>query len=150
MKEKSNDIKKIITPQNNEDIYLLVDKKVDFFKDVIQKTIINVQKNKLLDIIGINDVNNCIEKTTEINKKILEINNLKKTNDTDKVINFLQVINNDLSSLFKNYGTNSLDDFLLICLGNNSKIFKNNDEFERLELLKKYFHPTSYKIITKK
>lgn len=32
-----------------------VEKKIDFFKDVIQKTIIHVKKNKNIDILGISD-----------------------------------------------------------------------------------------------
>ena len=51
----------------------LVEKKIYFFKDVIQKTIIHVQKNKFLDILGISDVNNCIEKSCELSKKIFEL-----------------------------------------------------------------------------
>ena len=37
-----------------------VKKKIDFFKDVIQKTIIHVQKNKFFDILGISDVCSCV------------------------------------------------------------------------------------------
>ena len=51
-------------------ISLLVDKKLDFFKDIIQKTVLHVYKNKLLNILGINDVNNCIETLDNISKKI--------------------------------------------------------------------------------
>ena len=39
----------------------------------VQKTIIHVQKNKFLDILGISDVNNCIEKSCELSKKIFEL-----------------------------------------------------------------------------
>ena len=48
----------------------LVDKKVDFFKDVIQKTILHVQKQKTLDILGVSDVSICIDKLVDLNKKI--------------------------------------------------------------------------------
>ena len=34
------------------DVLPLVEKKIEFFKDVIQKTIIRIQKNKILDILG--------------------------------------------------------------------------------------------------
>ena len=42
------------------EIIVLIEKKMLFFQDVIQKTILHVQKNKMLDIIGLTDVNNCI------------------------------------------------------------------------------------------
>jgi ATP-dependent Lon protease len=63
------------------------------------------------------------------------------------VIN-LQSINNDLSSILKSYGTENLEDMLLICFGNTS-VVKNDTEISKFELLKKYFHPTGYKLINK-
>ena len=133
----------------SNEILSLVEKKIDFFKDVIQKTIIHVQENKNLDILGISDISTCIEKLDEISKKLEEIENMKK-NVTDNIINNLQLINNELSSLLKIYGTKNLEDLLLICFGNNNKITDDELEKSKFELLKKYFHPTSYKVITKK
>ena len=65
--------------KTNSDVLLLVQKKIEFYKDVIQKTIIHVQKNKILDILGISDVNTCIERLGYISNKINEIFN-DKTN----------------------------------------------------------------------
>ena len=86
---------------------------------------------------------------TSLMKKIEELTTLKIT-VTDNIINNLQIINNDLSSLLKNYGTESLEDLLLICFGNNNKITTNENEYHKFELLKKYFHPTSYKLLGSK
>ena len=97
----------IITQKKvSNDIILLISKKILFFEDVIQKTILHVQKNKMLDIIGISEVNNCIHLLFELSKSIKEINiaSLEKEN-TDNAINILQNINNELSSIFKIYGT---------------------------------------------
>ena len=135
--------------KSGNDVLPLVEKKIDFFKDVIQKTIIHVQKNKILDNLGISDVNSCMEKLGDISKKIEEITT-SKIITTDNIINSLQLVNNELSSLMKNYGTDSLEDLLLICFGNNNKITTDETEFLKFELLKKYFHPTSYKVISKK
>ena len=107
----------------NDEVIMLVEKKLNFFKDVIQKTILYVQKNKTLDILGVSDVIACIDKLTEITKQIqdlFEINNTKT--NTEILINNLQIINNELSSLFKTFGTENLEDLLLICFGNNNKI----------------------------
>ena len=144
MSDKSTALKKETIPT---DITLLVAKKVCFFKDVIQKTIIHVQKNKIMDILGIGDVGTCIDRLGDLNKKIHDVANNK--NNTDNIINSLQVINNELSGLLKNYGTDSLEDLLLICFGNNNKLTSSDEEYDKLELLKKYFHPTSYKVITR-
>ena len=149
MGEKIANVKKEINNTTNSEIVLLVEKKIDFFKDVIQKTIIHIQKNKFLDILGISDVSMCIERLGDISKKITELSENKKTNQ-EGLINGLQIINNELSGLLKNYGTYSLEDLILICLGNNNKIVSNETENEKLELIKKYFHPTSYKIVCKK
>lgn len=149
MTEKNTNIKKEINIKNNVDMISLVEKKIDFFKDVIQKTIIHVQKNKFLDILGISDVNNCIEKSCELSKKIFEIQEMKN-NNSEGLINSLQFINNELSTLLKNYGTESLEDLLLICFGNNNKIISDETEIQKFELLKKYFHPTSYKVLNRK
>ena len=141
----------IITQKKvSNDIILLISKKILFFEDVIQKTILHVQKNKMLDIIGISEVNNCIHLLFELSKSIKEINiaSLEKEN-TDNAINILQNINNELSSLFKIYGTELFEDLLWICFGNNSiNAYATTDlEKQKFELIKKYFHPTSYKIL---
>jgi ATP-dependent Lon protease len=149
MSDKNSGPKKEINQKSNNDVLPLVERKIDFFKDLIQKTILHVQKNKILDILGISDVTTCIEKLGELSKKIEELTNLKIT-ATDNIINNLQTINNELSSLLKNYGTESLEDLLLICFGNNTKITTDENEYYKFDLLKKYFHPTSYKVISKK
>ena len=141
--------KKELNQKQSNDVTPLVERKIEFFKDVIQKTIIHVQKNKILDILGISDVSTCIEKLGELSKKIEEMTGLK-ISATDSIINSLQIINNELSSLLKSYGTQELEDLLLVCFGNNNKITTNDNEFYKFELLKKYFHPTSYKVIAKK
>jgi hypothetical protein len=127
----------------------LVDKKVDFFKDVIQKTILHVQKQKTLDILGVSDVSICIDKLIDLNKKINDKFKDHSNANTDIVINNLQSVNNDFSSLIKNYGTDNLEDLLIICFGNTVKITTNETETLKFDILKKYFHPTGYKIVTK-
>ena len=149
MSDKMSAHKKENNQKTTNDVLPLVEKKIEFFKDVIQKTIIHVQKNKILDILGISDVSTCIEKLGELSKKIEEMINLKIVS-TDSIINSLQLINNELSSLLKNYGTENLEDLLLICFGNNNKITTDENEYYKFELLKKYFHPTSYKVTPKK
>lgn len=143
---EKNNFKKITYNKNNSDVTHLVEKKIDFFNDVIQKTIIHIHKNKIFDILGISEVTSCIECLGEISKKI---KNISEINNTEKLISNLQIINNELSSLFKNYGTYNLEDLLLICFGNNNKNVYDNEN-DKFELLKKYFHPTSYKVVNKK
>jgi len=149
MNKKNMGGKKEIIINTNSDMITLIEKKLDIYKDIIQKTIIHVQKNKCLDILGINDLNNCIEKSSELSNKIFELEKMNKIK-SDNLVNSLQIINNELSSLLKNYGTDSLDDLLLICFGSNHKIITNEKEEQKFLLLKKYFHPISYKVVNKK
>jgi hypothetical protein len=147
MSEKCGSEKKNIIPKNNADMFMLIEKKIDFFKDVIQKTIIHVQKNKFLDILGISDVSHCVEILGELSKKIEGAFNNKQ--NTEDIINNLQMINNELSSVLKNYGTSNLEDLIHICFG-NTNVFSDNIDNNKYILLKKYFHPTGYKVLNKK
>jgi ATP-dependent Lon protease len=132
-----------------QEVQLIIDKKIQIFRDVIQKTILHVQKSKVLDILGISEVNNCIHSLNTLNDKIINFTNNLNNISTDEVVVNLQNINNDLSGILKNYGTENFEDLLLICFGNNS-VVKNESETVKFDLLKKYFHPTGYKLINYK
>jgi endopeptidase La len=144
---KKNSVKKT-TPE----IISLIEKKLLFFQDVIQKTILHVQKNKILDIIGVSEVNSCINLLIGLSKKLKDIGETNIKTNTDNTINILQSVNNELSGLFKLFGTESFEDLLWICFGNNSVNSYAISDMDRhkFELLKKYFHPTSYKILENK
>lgn len=144
--------KKSSMKKPTQDIVVLIEKKLLFFQDVIQKTILHVQKNKILDIISVSELNGCINALYELSNQIKEIGDITAKTNTENVINVLQVVNNELSSLFKLFGTDSFEDLLWICFGNNSvNTYAISDmDKHKFELLKKYFHPTSYKLLGKK
>jgi len=148
MTEKTAPNKKDINGKNVSEMMPQVEKKIDFFKDVIQKTVIHVQKNKFFDILGISDVCSCIERLGELSKKLQELLDSKPSYEV--IVSGLQAVNNELSTLLKNFGTECLDDFLTICFGNNNKVAMDEEESDKYELLRKYFHPTSYKLISGK
>ena len=147
------------TTNQNNDIMKSIENKYLFFYDVIQKTILHVQQNKTLDIIGISEVGNCIDNLNKINDNLKQIKKIFDTNNqnnnqinSDEIINILQQVNNDLSTLFKNFGTQNFEDFLLICLGNNlvNNYISDTLGKDKFILLKKYFHPNGYKILDEK
>ena len=151
MNEKiSNGPNKKKEADDKTDIIGLIEKKISFFNDIIQKTILNVQKNKVMDILGVSDVNACINTLTGLHEKMMNILSNNEVKTTELLINELQNINNELSGLLKIYGTESLDDLLTICFGTNNNIISSTEDHYKFELLKKYFHPTSYKVINKK
>jgi endopeptidase La len=123
--------------------------KLDFFKDVIQKTIISVHKNKKLGIITLSEQIGCVStmKTVGDCLSVLENEIDKKVINKEGIVSKLQQINNDLSYILKKYGTYSIEDLLTICFG-YSKTFINSEEEKHIyELLKKYFHPTNYGLL---
>jgi ATP-dependent Lon protease len=149
MGDKSANLKKDLTQNVTPEIVLLIEKKLLFFQDVIQKTILHVQKNKILNIFVVSEVSSCINTLFELSKKLKDVSDTNIKQNTECVINVLQNINNELSSLFKLFGTDSFEDLLWICFGNNSvNTYAISDmDKHKFELLKKYFHPTSYKIL---
>jgi len=157
---KSNDNLISVSSIENYNKNNIIEKKLSFFKDIIEKTLFHVKKNKILNVLSVSDVNMCVEKLYEINNEITKMNyalNLSSNSntttniDTEILINDLQKINNELSCLIKKYGTSSLDDLLIICFGPNLSLNKSNKSNEclKIDLLKKYFHPISYKILNK-
>jgi ATP-dependent Lon protease len=132
--------------KHKPEILGIIEKKIQSFREITQKTILHVQKNKTFDILGISEVNNCINSLSSLNDKINSFVEKMSNVETEEVITNLQHINNDLSSILKNYGTETLEDLLLICFGNTTA---NDVDIHKYDLLKRYFHPTGYKIINK-
>jgi ATP-dependent Lon protease len=145
-KNTNNNLKLGQTYPQSMDVVTLVEKKIVFFQDIIQRTILHIQRHKMLDILGISDVTNCLNTLQDISKKIKELTD-NNTIHTDILINNLQNINNELSGIFKMYGTDLLEDLLTVCFGNNSLLMSESIDIDKFNLLKKYFHPTSYKVI---
>ena len=131
---------------DSEDI-IKINKKITFFNNIIQQTILHVKKNKTLNILKEIDVDNCILMLINLNKKINELNNSILIHfNKDTIISQLQIINNEMSGILKLYGTDSFENLLLVCFGNN-KYINTEENNLKYELLKKYFHPTSYKVL---
>ena len=86
--------KKLKKPEKTTDVMHLVNKKVEFFKDVIQKTVLHIQRNKSLNILAVSDVTSCIERLGILSKQIKDASETTNPNSTpDEVINYLQIVN---------------------------------------------------------
>jgi ATP-dependent Lon protease len=143
MKPRSKQVK----PSNSSsEVDTLVSKKITYFQDVIQRTIAYVQQNKWLNIISVGDYNACINNITALSK---HMNNPDLHGDN--AINILQLINNELSTIFKSFGTSTLDDLLFICFGSSNigDYASSPQDIQKFDLLKRFFHPTGYKIQNK-
>ena len=87
---------------NNEnkmgDFEHLINKKIEFFKDIIQKTLLYVQKNKTFDILGISDVVMCLDKLTDLNNKMNEMNQMNQMGQMGLMNHMNQMNNNNINT----------------------------------------------------
>ena len=126
--------------------------KVLSLQTIIKKTILSTQKYKLYDIFGANELNVCINTLESIFLQLQNMyNNLKisSASDENSYINKLQDIASELSSLFRTFGTEHIDDLLSVCYGNDfiKKYLLLPDIIERFEVMKQHIHPIGYKIL---
>ena len=134
-----------------KDVLKFIKTKTTSFQEIIKKTILAVNKYKVLDILGANDINVCVKSLETLFSQLEEINNElqhKKKIDNDAIITKLQEINNDLSVLLKSFGTDSMEDLITVCFGSDfiDSILtpENSDKYE---IIKKYVHPIGYKVM---
>ena len=112
--------------------------KITFYQDVIQNTLLHINKTDSGSNIEMTDAINSLFK---VNDKLKQ---LYKNKGEIETVNSLQEINNELSIVIKKYGTHFFEDLLMICFG--TRVISD----PKYELLKTYFHPTSYIIKSEK
>ena len=151
MKAKKQE-KKGGSNSKNDDVNSFIKSKISSFQDIIKKTILGIQKYKHLEILGVNEINTCIVSLEKIFSELNEILIIVSANYDIKLqnnfINKLQEINNELSSLLKNFGTLELDDLITICFGSDfvNTILTDSNK-KKYEILRKYVHPIGYKVM---
>lgn len=123
------------------------------FRTIVQKTIISSQTYKNNDVMTANDLKQSLESLHRVYTQIDKLEGIIKENaiSKDNIIKDLQSITNDLSSVFKSYGTDNLVDLLNVCLGKdyitNEIESSGQENIDRFELLQKYAKPISYKSV---
>ncbi|GAF84508.1 unnamed protein product, partial [marine sediment metagenome] len=128
-------------------------KKINTFQEMITNTILAVQQYKVKDIIGASELNVCIQGLEslfeELNTIKLMIEKNNKHLDFDEVITRLQKINNELSSIFRNFGTLNISDLITVAFASDfiQKTITDENK-DKYEIIKKYVHPISYKAMT--
>lgn len=149
---------------------------IRYFQEVTQRTVISIQKYRSLDIYGANEINICISSLEKIQGTLLSVMRIISPEDVDgdyvselhgtvthqkqgsphpssQIIDYvyirsqLQNVNNDLSEIFRKYGTELLDDLIIICFGKNFLINSTWNQ-SKYEVIHKYFHPFQYKVIS--
>ncbi len=116
--------------------------KIEYFRKIIDNIQIGLINYKLLNVISSNETKLCYEGLEKLVSLISNFNN-------DNIINELQLINNNISCLIKNYGIHNFEYLIEICLGNDfiEKSKLEDGLLDKYEIIKKYLHPLNYKII---
>ena len=124
--------------------------KINYFYKIIIDTIMSVEKYKTYDIINSSDLNICIQNLENIYKDLIETDECLQKNNTisNKIIAKLQKINDEISMVFKSFGTKNIEYILNICYGNNYiNSIKDNIDNEKFNLILNHARPISYKVI---
>ena len=128
---------------------ILLNNKIQKTQDIITRTILAVNRYKILEIISAHDLNTCIQSLELLFSSLETLSTALNDNTQDKNITSLQEIVNELSSLFRVYGTESFDDLLLICFGSDffSQNIGSTDLLQKYNIINKYVQPFSYKLL---
>ena len=135
----------------NDELVSFISYKVKHFQNIINKTTLIVQKYKLLEIFGASELNVCIQGLEKIHSDLTLLSDSINESDIEvnnKLVNRLQSLNTDLSGILRNFGTESIEDLITVCFGqdfvNNFITIENKDKYE---LIKNNVHPIGYKIV---
>jgi ATP-dependent Lon protease len=137
---------------SNKNINSCLENKIDNLLEIIKKTMLSVKKYKLMYIINVKDYNECIQALENIFTTLLDmvfpIKNKQKY-DSEQYIIKLQEINAEISTIFRLYGTENVTDMLNVCFGTDyiSKNIIDTLHKKKFDIMNKYIHPISYKVL---
>ena len=136
---------------NSDNVTTYIHRKIDSLRNIIQRTIISSHHYKIVNVINSNEHKICLE---SLHKAFVLLDSLTTAlegqyNQTE-VVDGLQRITNDISTIFRSYGTQSLEDLLIICVGAEYVDMLSSScealHADKISLLLKYAHPISYRI----
>ena len=88
MEIKGKVVKNNVNYKTTPEVLTLIEQKLDFYKNIVQKTYTYIQYNKNNNILTVSDVGSCIDKLNKINENINTFlnNSLDTTMLTNKTI----------------------------------------------------------------
>ena len=130
---------------------ILIDK-LHYFTDVINTTVIYGSKYKQMDVMSSSDLDLVLSKMASIAGNIKNAKSVLTdvSGSSDSAIRSMQTITDELAVVFRNYGTGNFDDVITICFGTDFlRQFIAAVDAQKISLIRKYFHPTGYKLMSR-
>ena len=142
----------MINKEKSAVVSVLIEK-ITFYKNITSKTYICYKQFLSNNVLKIFEISSGFSELEYIQNLISclekDLNNDEKS--IDDLLNDLQNINDKLSIIIKQYGTDNLDDLLVICLGNDyikDNILNNENIVKYYRFLSGHSNVISYEIIT--
>ena len=126
-------------------------------KEMIERTILSYHNYKVVDILTSNDITISIQYLEKIYQNLEVIESDVYSKSMLDIVEEINLIRSELSSIFRNYGTQNINDLLEVTFGSNymKNIFSStpavtNDggihwDHDKFEVLKMFFHPINFK-----
>ncbi len=132
------------------DTYGFSKSKVATFQHMVTQTILAVQRYKGMDIISASELNVCIQSLEPLYAELEALSKLLEGQSVDyeAVMGRLQKTNNELSVLFRTFGTRNIADLIAVAMGADfMKTVVDDSNRDLYEIVKLYVHPISYKVM---
>lgn len=129
-------------------------KKLNYYLNVVENITFNNDEKIRMEFLTHSETQQCIESCREINERIykclalVEREKVKEHNNLKDHVNDLQDINDAINKAIRNYGCYELEQVITICYGSdylNDLLKSSKSGTSKHDLLRKYFHPTSFK-----
>lgn len=152
IQDEDNVSKSVDQLQSNNRLYQFILEKSKYINNIIRNTIISINTNKRLKIFSHNDATLTISILNNLyndNESIISRIDMSDAQTHDNMIDSLQAITNQLSSVLCNYGTMNMSDMLFICFGSEFTNLQNSCSIEndKINIISKYIRPVGYKLI---
>lgn len=133
---------------------------IKHLKEMIERTILAHHQYKIMDILSSNDVNLSIQYLEKIYRNLEGIENDMCSKSLLETSDDINLIISELSSIFRNYGTQCMHDILEVTFGINYKKCASiatttnvqnvqpDWDHDKFAVLKMYFRPINFKMLT--
>ena len=134
-------------------------------KEMIERTILSHNNYKIMEILTSNDLNMSIQYLEKIYQNLENVESNINNKPIMETIEEIRLTEGELSSIFRNYGTQNVEDLIQVTFGSdylkninktmvvnanaNANIVHQYEwDHDKFAILKMHFHPIHFKILT--